>query len=44
MYVNRGMIQAATAEGEVAGVVAHELSPHRRLLGVEPVAAHDREP
>ncbi len=26
MYVNRGMIQAAKTEGEVAGVVAHELS------------------
>lgn len=26
MYVNRGMIQAAKNEGEVAGVVAHELS------------------
>ena len=26
MYVNRGMIQAARNEGEVAGVVAHELS------------------
>jgi predicted Zn-dependent protease len=26
MYVNRGMIQAAAVEGEVAGVVAHELS------------------
>ncbi len=26
MYVNRGMIQAAHTEGEVAGVVAHELS------------------
>jgi hypothetical protein len=26
MYVNRGMIEAAKNEGEVAGVVAHELS------------------
>jgi Zn-dependent protease with chaperone function len=26
MYVNRGMIQAAKSEGEVAGVVAHEIS------------------
>ena len=26
MYVNRGMIQVAHAEGEVAGVMAHELS------------------
>ena len=26
MYLNRGMIQAATVEGEVAGVMAHELS------------------
>ena len=26
MYVNRGMIQAAAVEGEVAGVMAHELS------------------
>jgi len=26
MYVNRGMLQAAKTEGEVAGVVAHELS------------------
>jgi Zn-dependent protease with chaperone function len=26
MYVNRGMIQAARTEGEVAGVMAHELS------------------
>jgi hypothetical protein len=26
MYVNRGMIQAAAREGEVAGVMAHELS------------------
>ena len=26
MYVNRGMIQAASNEGEVAGVMAHELS------------------
>jgi hypothetical protein len=26
MYVNRGMIQAAAGEGEVAGVMAHELS------------------
>src|SRR5689334_16052555 len=26
MYVNRGMIEAAHTEGEVAGVVAHELS------------------
>jgi hypothetical protein len=26
MYVNRGMIQAAHTEGEVAGVMAHELS------------------
>jgi beta-barrel assembly-enhancing protease len=26
MYINRGMIQAASAEGEVAGVMAHELS------------------
>lgn len=26
MYVNRGMIQAAAVEGEVAGVIAHELS------------------
>jgi hypothetical protein len=26
MYVNRGMIEAAKAEGEVAGVMAHELS------------------
>ncbi len=26
MYVNRGMIEAATTEGEVAGVMAHELS------------------
>src|ERR1051325_2264051 len=26
MYVNRGMIQAARNEGEMAGVMAHELS------------------
>src|SRR5437879_2280643 len=26
MYVNRGMIQAASNEGEMAGVMAHELS------------------
>src|SRR4029434_566545 len=26
MYVNRGMIEAARTEGEVAGVMAHELS------------------
>src|SRR6476659_239605 len=26
MYVNRGMIEAATTEGEVDGVMAHELS------------------
>lgn len=26
MYVNRGMLEAAKTEGEVAGVVAHELS------------------
>jgi beta-barrel assembly-enhancing protease len=26
MYLNRGMIQAAAVEGEVAGVIAHELS------------------
>src|SRR3989442_13905735 len=26
MYVNRGMIEAAKNEGEVAGVMAHELS------------------
>ena len=26
MYVNRGMIEAARTEGEVAGVIAHELS------------------
>ena len=26
MYINRGMIQAARVEGEVAGVMAHELS------------------
>jgi Peptidase family M48 len=26
MYVNRGMIQAAAVEGEIAGVMAHELS------------------
>ena len=26
MYVNRGMLEAAKSEGEVAGVVAHELS------------------
>lgn len=26
MYVNRGMIEAARSEGEVAGVMAHELS------------------
>src|SRR5262244_2167792 len=26
MYVNRGMIQAARSEGEMAGVMAHELS------------------
>jgi predicted Zn-dependent protease len=26
MYVNRGMIQAAKVEGEIAGVMAHELS------------------
>jgi hypothetical protein len=26
MYVNRGMIEAAKTEGEVAGVIAHELS------------------
>jgi Zn-dependent protease with chaperone function len=26
MYVNRGMIEAASTEGEVAGVMAHELS------------------
>src|SRR5947207_944435 len=27
MYVNRGMIEAARTEGEMAGVMAHELSP-----------------
>src|SRR5687768_7893884 len=26
MYVNRGMIEAARSEGEMAGVMAHELS------------------
>jgi len=26
MYINRGMIQAAAVEGEIAGVMAHELS------------------
>ena len=26
MYVNRGMIEAAKTEGEVAGVIAHEIS------------------
>ena len=26
MFVNRGMIEAAKSEGEVAGVMAHELS------------------
>ena len=26
MFVNRGMIEAATTEGEVAGVMAHELA------------------
>ena len=26
MFVNRGMIEAATTEGEVAGVMAHEIS------------------
>ena len=26
IYMNRGMVQAATVEGEVAGVIAHELS------------------
>jgi hypothetical protein len=26
MFVNRGMVEAASAEGEVAGVMAHELS------------------
>ena len=26
MYVNRGMIEAAKNEGEIAGVMAHELS------------------
>ena len=26
MYLNRGMIEAATSEGEVAGVMAHEIS------------------
>jgi beta-barrel assembly-enhancing protease len=26
MYVNRGMLEAATTEGQVAGVMAHELS------------------
>src|SRR5258706_3960143 len=26
MFVNRGMIEAANTEGEVAGVMAHELS------------------
>ena len=26
MYVNRGMIEAAKSEGEVAGVIAHEIS------------------
>ena len=26
MYVNRGMIQAAAVEGEIAGVMAHEIS------------------
>ena len=26
MFVNRGMIEAAKTEGEVAGVMAHELS------------------
>src|ERR1051325_11106859 len=27
MYVNRGMIEAARSEGEMAGVMAHEISP-----------------
>ena len=27
MYVNRGMIEAARREGEMAGVMAHEISP-----------------
>jgi predicted Zn-dependent protease len=26
MFVNRGMIEAAATEGEVAGVMAHELA------------------
>src|SRR4029078_9821144 len=26
MFVNRGMVDAATTEGQVAGVMAHELS------------------
>src|SRR5438552_8707727 len=26
MYVNRGMIEAAKSDGEIAGVMAHELS------------------
>ena len=26
MYLNRGMIEAAKTEGEVAGVMAHEIS------------------
>ncbi len=26
MYVNRGMIEAARTEGEMAGVMAHEIS------------------
>src|SRR3712207_9284137 len=26
MYVNRGMIEAARSEGEMAGVMAHEIS------------------
>jgi predicted Zn-dependent protease len=35
MYVNRGMIEAARNEGEMAGVMAHEISnPLNQILGI----------
>ena len=46
MYVNRGMIEAARTEGEMAGVMAHELAhvatPEDREHGEAWKAAFDR--
>lgn len=55
MYINRGMIQAAGVEGEVAGVMAHELShvildtgppgrPNSSPSRLAPLPARLREP